>query len=143
IPPVRWNPIAVVGPTVWVQRRVLDIPDCRAAELIGSRTGLNLDSAIAAPEFRVHRGDNQSDFSDQIRIDDRSGVDARRPPHVLNHNAVSQYGTVLRTYARKRGTLAAECVLSRTARRNEIVEATQHCEHVEHVIANDGQITNL
>src|SRR5262245_48473875 len=60
----------VVRPAVGIQRCVLDIPNRRSSEFVGTRAGLNLDLGVAASILGIDRSEDQFDLSDQIRIDD-------------------------------------------------------------------------
>src|SRR5262245_47920641 len=105
-------------------------------ELVRSRTRRNLYGAVTTPKFRIDRGDDQTHFTDKIRIDDGCGINSSRPTRVLNHDAVSQHRSEPSTDAGECGALAPECALSRRACRDKIVETAQNREHVQDIVAN-------
>src|SRR5439155_24267054 len=81
--------IMVVRPTVRIQRGILKAPYGAATKLIGSRSRLDLDRSVATSDFRVDRRQDQSDFANKIRIDDRRRIDSGWPSRVLNHDAIA------------------------------------------------------
>ena len=129
--------VTIIGPAIRIQRGVLKAPYTASVKLIGPGPGLNLDRSIAAPDLRIHRRKNQADFTDEIRINYRGGIDSRWPPRVLNHDAVPHRRDVRGADTGKRGRLTSK------RRAGDVLNAGQNANQVQHVVADQRQVLNF
>ena len=131
----RWcETLPVVGPGVRVQSRVSRIPHCSAVKLIRARSGsrLNLRRTSA---FHIHRGNNDTHFLEQVRINNGGGVDTLRVPAIVHSDAVE-----LKVYVARAARLNAGECRSRAA----ITDDTRHFRHeIHHITAYHRQIHHL
>jgi hypothetical protein len=95
---------------------------------------LNLNGSVAAADFRIDRGEDKTNFANQVWVDYRCRVDAGWPPSVLDHDTVAHRGDVCSTDAGKGRAFAAECGV------RLILNSGQHANQLQHVVANHRQI---
>ncbi len=136
--------IPVVRPRIRIQRRVPETPNGTAAKPVCSRTCGVLDRTIAAAHFSVNRGQNQTDFTDQIGIDGRYRINSVGEAVVLNLNTIPDDRDVLCADAREGCVLTAEGICrARRIRWHNVLDACHYCDQVQHVVADDRQVLHL
>ena len=123
----------VVGPSVGIERGVSDVPYGRAAQLVGSGAGDDLNLPVAASQFRVHGREDDAELAHHIGIDESGGSHTIGVSPFLHAQAVS--------YRVDGGGADAG---ERCGRGIDTAADPGHGLHqIEHIVAHQREITDL